>query len=56
MLLAVSLAGLARFFDFGRAFVARPDQFNTFLMLLVPMISCGMALLVEKTADEGGEE
>jgi len=53
-LLGVSAIAFGAFFDFGRQFVRWPTQVNTFVILLVPLISCGIALLVDKRPD--GEE
>ena len=53
-LLAISAVAFGLFFDFGRSFVGWPTQIMTFVILLVPMIACGIALLTERTADDEG--
>jgi len=52
--LALSLAAFAFLFDFGRAFVARPSRIFTSVILLVPLLGCGLARVREKAA--GTEE
>lgn len=56
VLLVFSAAAFARFFDFGREFVRWPSQIMTFVILLVPTIACGLALLVEAPPEEGANE
>jgi hypothetical protein len=55
ILLALSVVGFWFFFDLGRAFLTRPTQVLTFVLLLAPLAACGAALLVEE-AGEYGEE
>lgn len=55
VLLGLSVIAFGVFFDFGRQFIEWPSQVNTFVILLVPTISCGIALLVEKTEEEDEE-
>ena len=52
ILLALSAFAFGYLFDFGRDFVARPSQILTFVMLLVPLMSCGVALLAERKVDD----
>ena len=51
VLLAISVIAFGRLFGFGRDFMERPSQILTFVLLIVPMISCGIALLLETPAD-----
>jgi hypothetical protein len=57
LLVALAAAGFWFFFDLGRAFVTRPTQLLTFVLLLGPLIACGAALLGEGVDElgEGGE-
>jgi hypothetical protein len=57
VLLALAAAGFWFFFDLGRAFGSRPAQLLTFVLLLAPLIACGVALLSEEAdeLDEGAE-
>ena len=52
ILLAISAIVFGRLFGFGRGFLERPSQILTFVLLLVPMISCGIALLKKTRADD----
>jgi hypothetical protein len=57
LLVALAAAGFWFFFDLGRAFVTRPTQLLTFVLLLAPWIACGAALMVASAGevDEGEE-
>jgi hypothetical protein len=52
LLIAISAIVYGWLFDFGREFTEQPSQILTFVLLLVPMISCGIALLRETQADD----
>jgi hypothetical protein len=52
LLLAISAIVFGMLFGFGRGFMERPSQLLTFVLLLVPMISCGIALLKKTRADD----
>jgi hypothetical protein len=58
LLLALAAVGFWFFFDLGRAFVTRPTQLLTFVLLLGALIACGAALLGERVDefDEGEGE
>ncbi|MFQ5690717.1 MAG: hypothetical protein ACE5HQ_10645 [Gemmatimonadota bacterium] len=47
-LLVLSAVAFGFLFDMGRVFIARPGQVLTFVLLLIPMIACGIALLRER--------
>ncbi|HKJ03175.1 MAG TPA: hypothetical protein VJ997_11990 [Longimicrobiales bacterium] len=51
-LMALVVVAFGVFVDFGGQFLSRPTRINTFVVLLVPMISCGFALLAEKQTTE----
>jgi hypothetical protein len=53
VLLALAAAGFWFFFDLGRAFVTRPTQLLTFVLLLGPLIACAAALLGEGVGEPG---
>ncbi|GMV07770.1 MAG: hypothetical protein AMXMBFR53_40450 [Gemmatimonadota bacterium] len=53
-LLAVSAVGFGHFFDFGRGFIGRPGQVMTFVILLLPMLACGVALVKEAPLEDDG--
>ena len=55
LLLAISAAAFGWIFDFGRAFMGRPSQLLTFVVLLVPMIACGIALLTGGSPEAEGD-
>ena len=44
-LLVLSFAAFGYLFDFGWQFIEWPSQVLTFVMLVVPLLSCGVALL-----------
>ncbi len=47
LLLAVGMIVFWWVFDLGRQFVEWPSQVLTFVLLLVPMVACGLALIRE---------
>jgi hypothetical protein len=53
-LLSLSALGFWFFFDLGRAFVDTPSQIVTFVLLLAPLIGCGVALLREEPVSADG--
>ncbi len=47
LLLALSAAGFVVLFDLGREFTEGPSRILTFVILLVPLAACGLALVRE---------
>jgi hypothetical protein len=56
-LLVLAAVGFWFFFDTGRTFGTRPTQLLTFVLLLAPLIACGVALVGKDAGalEEGGE-
>lgn len=52
LLLIIAALIFWRLFDFGRQFIEWPTQVFTFVLLLVPMLACGVALLREGASDD----